>query len=61
MLDNVAICPIAFEAFEELKTKLRLSRRPRHRRRQIAETDLALGPRDTLPSKYWPRILEIYF
>lgn len=33
VIDNVAICPIAFNAFEELKTKLGWSRSPRHRRR----------------------------
>lgn len=32
VIENVAICPIAFNAFEELKTKLGWSRSPRHRR-----------------------------
>jgi uncharacterized protein len=32
VIDNVAICPIAFNAFEELKTKLRWSQRGRNRR-----------------------------
>ena len=32
VIENVAICPIAFNAFEELKTKLGWSRGPRHRR-----------------------------
>jgi len=31
VIENVAICPIAFNAFEELKTKLGRSRSPRHR------------------------------
>src|SRR5262249_49787026 len=30
VIDNVAICPIAFNAFEELKTKLSWSGNPRH-------------------------------
>jgi hypothetical protein len=33
VIDNVAICPIAFNAFEELKTKLGWSRSPWHQRR----------------------------
>jgi len=33
VIDNVAICPIAFNAFEELKTKLSWSRSLRHQRR----------------------------
>jgi Fe-S-cluster containining protein len=32
VIGNVAICPIAFNAFEELKTKLGWSRSPRRRR-----------------------------
>ena len=31
VIDNVAICPIAFNAYEELKTKLRWSQGRRHR------------------------------
>jgi len=33
VIDNVAICPIAYNALEELKTKLRWSRSPRHQGR----------------------------
>ncbi len=33
VIDNVAICPIAFNALEELKTKLGWSRSPQHPRR----------------------------
>lgn len=33
VIDNVAICPIAFNAFEELKTKLHWLPSPRHRPR----------------------------
>ena len=33
VIENVAICPIAFNAFEELKAKLHWSRGPRPRRR----------------------------
>jgi len=39
VIDNVAVCPIAFNAFEELKTKLGWSRNPGQWRRQIVKTD----------------------